>query len=188
MSFSKFNIASIDKIIAHEIHPKTDKKNAYAVTKNELLEFTKAEKTILIKRIYQALTNATKTFQLEYEDKAPGSVFSLLEKIGKLTDKEFIDETISLAKNLADAHFRTKIPGGYCLIGVGHTIEKNYFFFVIKAELQEVFNISDNKLNLIKDVFLSPAKEFYKLGYFVKQRSEFVPYMYDDQFQCKKRI
>jgi len=187
MNLSSLKIASIDRIIAHEIHPKTEEKDAFAKTNSALLKFKKPEKEILIKRILEALTNTTKTFQLDYEDKSIDSVYSLMTKIKKQTDKEFITSSASLADDLADAHFRTKIPGGYCLVGNGLTTTNKFFFFIIKAELQEVFNVHNNELTLIKDVFLSPAKDFYKIGFFLESGSNFIPFMYDDQFSLQKK-
>ena len=187
MNLATLKIASIDRIIAHEIHPKTVDKDAFAKTNSALLKFKKPEKEILIKRILEALTNTTKTFQLDYEDKSTDSVYSLMTKVKKQTDSEFIASSASLAEDLADAHFRTKIPGGYCLVGNGLTTTNKFFFFVIKAELQEVFNVHNNELTLIKDVFLSPAKDFYKIGFFLESGSSFIPIMYDDQFSLQKK-
>jgi hypothetical protein len=187
MKLATLEIASIDRVIAHEIHPKTMEKDAFAKTNSSLLKFRKLEKEILIKRILEALTSTTKTFQLDYEDKSTDSVYSLMTKVKKQTDKEFIVSSASLAEELAYAHFRTKIPGGYCLIGNGLTKNNEFFFFVIKAELQEVFNVHNNELTLIKDVFLSPAKDFYKIGFFLESGSNFIPFMYDDQFSLQKK-
>lgn len=187
MNLKNIKISSIGRIIAHEIHPKIENKDAFAKTSSSLLKFKKAEKEILINRIVEALANTTKTFQLDYEDKTTDSVYTLMGKIKKLKDDEFIKASISLAEDLADAHFRTKIPGGYCLIGNGLTLDNKFFFFIIKAELQEVFNIHDNELTLIKDVFLSPAKDFYKIGFFIEKGNSFIPFMYDDQFSLQKK-
>lgn len=187
MNIAKIELKTIDRIIAHEIYPKTEKKDAFAVAHTELLKFSKAEKDILISRMHEALANTSKTFQLDYEDKSDGSVYSIVKEIKEKSDKEFIVITKSLAEDLAYAHFRTKIPGGYCLIGNGKTKDDKIFFFVIKAELQEVFNIENNKLVLIKDVFLSPAKDFYKIGFFIEYGKSYLPFMYDDQFSLQKK-
>lgn len=187
MNLNTIQLKSINRVIAHEIHPKTEKADAYSKTSDKLLDFGKADKAILIKRITEALTNTTKTFQLDYEDKSDNSVFAIMEKYKTLTADEFIKHSISLADNLAYAHFRTKIPGGYALFGDGLTSKDKTFFFIIKAELQEVFSIQNNKLKLIEDVFLSPAKDFYKIGFFVESGSSFIPFMYDDQFSLQKK-
>jgi len=187
MNLNNLSIASIDRLIAHEIYPKSPTEDAYAVTSSVLLTFSNAEKQILINRVSGVLANASKTFKLEFEDISRDSVYTFLSGYSAKTEQEFIDYSIQLANNLADAHFRTKIPGGFCLIGDGLTSTNAVFFFVIKAELQEVFNIQDNSLMLIKDVFLSPAKDFYKIGFFIKSGSAFEPFMYDDQFSLQKK-
>jgi len=50
-----------------------------------------------------------------------------------------------------------------------------------------VFSIEGTNLKLIKDVFLSPAKDFYKIGFFIKTGSNYIPFMYDDQFSMQKK-
>lgn len=188
MNNNVFMIQEIRRIVAHEIHPKTEHKEAFSKTHDYLLEFDESEKKILIERLEGALLNTTKTFQLEFENKSESSVYSLLSKLKDMADTDFVKESKGLAYDLANAHFRTKIPGGFCLIGDGFNKINQYVFFVIKAELQEVFNIRGKKLKLIKDVFLSPAKDFYKIGYFVgNDKLEFMPYMYDDLFSLQKK-
>ncbi|WP_294323619.1 nucleoid-associated protein [uncultured Chryseobacterium sp.] len=187
MNITKINFSSINRIIAHEIHPKTPYKNAYSKHVDALLTFTKEEKDILLKRLQDAIISTSKTFQLDFEDKSKESIYNKLKVVEKTTDKEFIEITQSLADDLANAHFRTKIPGGYCLVGCGKTNNNKYFFFIIKAELQEVFNVTKNRLVIIKDVFLSPAKDFYKVGIFIQEGRKFIPFMYDDQFSLQKK-
>lgn len=187
MNISTIKITEISRIIAHTIYPKTGSNNAYIDSSKSLLAFTVSEKGILISRLEESLKNTKKTFQLSFDDESKDSIYYNLHNNLPYSDKDFISYTQSLANDLADAHFRTNIPGGYCLIGEGVTQNNEYFFFIIKAELQEVFNITDNKLQLIKNVFLSPAKDFYKIGFFIQQGKKVLPFMYDDQFSLQKK-
>lgn len=187
MNLTRLKIKSITRIIAHTIHQKTESMPAYAECANNCLVFSDQEKGILIGRLHDALSNSKKTFKLSYEDKSKDSIYYLLHNNLLSTDDEFVEETKMLADSLAGSHFRTKIPGGYCLIGEGNTASKQHFFFIIKAELQEVFTIQGNNLQIVKDVFLSPAKDFYKIGFFIIDDSEYVPFMYDDQFSLQKK-
>ncbi len=187
IDITKTKISEITRIVAHKIHAKTSKRTAYVEAREILLEFAPSEKKTLIDRIYTALQNTTKTFQLDYEDKSESSVYSIIKNITTVNDKEFIKISSELADNLADAHFRTNIPGGYCLIGNGVMENNEQFFFIIKAELQEAFKIDRNELSLVKNIFLSPAKDFYKIGFFIKHENTFVPFMYDDQFSLQKK-
>ena len=187
MSLGSFEVLNLDRIIAHEIYPKTEKEHAYAKYAEQCLAFNAEDRKTLVDRLETAINNSTKTFQLEFEDKSDTSIYAYLVKKGRPTEQEFIEISRKLADKLALAHFRTKIPGGFCLIGNGTTTKRMDFFFVIKAELQEVFNIENNNLKLIKDVFLSPAKDFYKIGLFVNLGTSYIPYMYDDQFSLQKK-
>lgn len=186
MNQSTIKIERIDKLIAHRINPKTNVADATAVKSNNLLTLRNDEKSILINRLHTALCHSRKTFQLDYEDNGTNSVFHKLHNQYPNSDSSFIRLSKQLADSLAESHFTTRIPGGYCLIGEGKTIDEKTFFFVIKAELQEVFNIKSNALKLIRNVFLSPAKDFYKVGFFIKSASHFTPFMYDDQFTLQK--
>ncbi|MGN6296749.1 MAG: hypothetical protein ACTHM7_08215 [Ginsengibacter sp.] len=187
MNITRVDLKTIDRLIAHEIYPKTEKMDAFAKTSKALLIFEENDKKILISRIKDALCNTTKTFQLDYEDKSDSSIYAMLKKYSEMDNNGFITKSIDLAEALAVAHFRTKIPGGFCLIGDGMTSKNKRFFFTIKAELQEVFTIDNNKLHIIKDVFLSPAKDFYKIGFFIENDGNWAPFMYDDQFSLQKK-
>lgn len=186
MNLSEINIASIDRLIAHQIVPKTKNNDAFSKNSEELLELQPDEKKILIDRLHMAICNSTKTFQLTYEDDGSNSVYKLLHDSYPQNNHQFISLSTNLSDRLAESHFRARIPGGYCLIGEGQTKDKHEFFFIIKAELQEVFNIEKNTLKLIKDVFLSPAKDFYKVGFFIRSGRKFIPFMYDDQFTMQR--
>jgi hypothetical protein len=187
MSLKDFCIENISRVIAHTVNPKTVSSDAYADTSNEFLNFSVDEKTILISRLEDALGNSKKTFRVEYEDYSPSSIYTHLKDDFPFSDEKFMFLSVSLANKLASSHFRIKIPGGYCLIGDGVSKNGHRFFFVIKAELQEVFSIKGNLLEIVKDVFLSPAKDFYKIGFFVDFGKGHVPYMYDDQFSPQKK-
>ena len=187
MNLTELDIDNIKRVIAHTIIPKTQSKDAYSIENTELLNFKKEEKAILIVRLQEALQNQKKTFQLDYDDKSDDSIYDFLNNKYPVPEKKFIAYSQELAENLASAHFRTKIPGGYCLIGEGKTTNGKDCFFVIKAELQEVFEIDGSNLKLIKDVFLSPAKDFYKVAFFIRQSTNFIPFMYDDQFSMQKK-
>lgn len=181
-----FQIEHITRLISHYIQPKTSTKEAEAKTSEALLKFSPEDKNILINRLQTALINTKKTFKLSFENKSNASVYHFLNQ-KKATDIEFIQYSQKLADDLAAAHFRINIPGGFCLIGEGQTQKRMNVFFIIKAELQEVFSITQNNLKTIKDVFLSPAKDFYKIAYFVQENRSYTPFMFDDQFSLQKK-
>ena len=188
MNLKKLKIRNITRIIAHTVIPKTSTTDAYAVHIDDVLNFRKDEEAILIKRLEESLKNSKKTFEVEFDDLSQDSIHYSLTNLVPFNEPNFIAFTKSLATKLAEAHFRTRIPGGYCLVGEGVTNNTEYFFFIIKAELQEVFAIKGIDLQTIKDVFLSPAKDFYKVAIFIKDsNNKFNPFMFDDQFSPQKK-
>ncbi len=187
MNLRDLHILTINKIIAHQIKPKTPKVDAHSINTNELLTLNKEEVKILIERLEIAICNHSKSFELAYDDKTQDSIYHHLHNSYPTNNDDFVTFSQEIAERLAAAHFRTKIPGGYCLIGEANLNSNHKLFFIVKAELQEVFNIEENKLNLIKNVFLSPAKDFYKVGFFIEQSNAYIPYMFDDQFTMQKK-
>lgn len=186
MNIRNLNIESIGHLAAHTIVAKTPTQDARAHLREILITGTKEEKEMLAERMSSALKNLSKTFQLEFEETGEDSIHGTLSGAA-LDDAAFLEYSKKLARKLASSHFRVNIPGGHCLIGEGVATRNVKFFFVIKAELQQVFNIESNELRLIKDVFLSPAKELYKIGIFFIETSGITPFMYDDQFSLQKK-
>jgi len=188
VNLNNVELATISRVIAHRVSAKRKEKDAEAELSEKLLSFASEDQQILIDRLVDALLNTTKTFQLDYEDVSEGSVYDILHnKYMSFDAKDFIEFSQELAERMAESHFRVKIPGGYCIVGEGKTKGGELFFFIIKAELQEAFNIKENMLNLIQDIFLSPAKDFYKIGFFLKRNDKFIPFMYDDIFTLQKK-
>ena len=188
MNLGELRILDITRIVAHTVHPKTADNDAYASYGEECLRFTGQEKGTLIGRLYDALGNPKKTFKLAYEDRAQNDIYRYIHTDQEVADHDFVQCTQNMTDTLAGVHFRTNIPGGYCLFGEGITVSRKKFFFVIKAELQEVFSIDENVLVVVQNVFLSPAKELHKIGFFLEEdEGQFTPYMYDDQFSMQKK-
>jgi 37-kD nucleoid-associated bacterial protein len=187
MNIRTFEIETIGRLAVHTIIAKTPTRDARARTRDELLEFSSEENDTLKMRLVSALKNPAKTFQLEFEDKSVNIIYEMLSEDSGLSEAGFLEYSKSLAVRLAGAHFRTNIPGGHCLIGEGTTTTRIPFFFIVKAELHEVFNIEENALRVVKDVFLSPAKDLYKVAIFFKEKSDISAFMYDDQFSLQKK-
>lgn len=182
-------IKNIDRIVAHKIiKKKSEKVPSYCVLSDCLLQYNDTDKAILKERIETAINNQTKCFKLEFKNIRENFVYDKLSESGYRTeDSDFLELSQTFASLMAEAHTSINYPSGYCIVGDGRLDGGKYFVFVIKADYQEVFNIVSNQLHLISDVFLSPAKDFYKVGFFVEENSKFTPYMFDDQFSNSKR-
>lgn len=186
MNINDLNINSVGRVIAHQIKAKTKKNDSSSVYRENLLSLTSHEKKVLIERIENSLKKTTKSFKLDFKDKEEGSVHHLLSENNLSDDQLFIEFSEEISDKLALAHFSSNIPGGICIVGDGETNKKQQIVFVIKAELQEVFNIEVDALKVISDVFLSPARDFYKIAFFVKIGKNWFPFIFDDQFTLQK--
>lgn len=183
------NIISIDKLIAHHIVAKDDKQPCYADFSESLLSLSDNDKGVFIKRVQKALDSKTKTFQLEYGRKDEESVFSRLKSSDIFSDTDkFINFSKDLADELSNCQDKKGIPGGYFIVFDGKVESGKHYVCMIKADDEDVFNVEKNALKLVENVFLSPAKDFYKIGFFIETRKgNYDAFVYDDQFSLQKK-
>lgn len=188
------NQSKIKRIIIHKVHSKTDTELAKVETENSLLKLGVAEKEKLILRLKESF-ESNRAFQLEIEDVSEESFFSYTSKMKKANDLEFINLSKRIANLLSNSHKRKSIPSGMLLVLDG-TIKSKYFLMVIKAELQDAFqfNSSKHEVNLVENLFLSPANDFYKIGVIIEDSNSqslgvnkiFSCFMYDNQYTNSK--
>ena len=188
----------IERIIIHRVHKK-DEGRDYGIAEhsNELFDFGVAETETLKKRISTAFSKQKRFFKLEIAQCQANSFFDYAINIKNSDNQTFIDKSQKIADLLAISHDKKTIPSGLLLIMDGY-IRTKHFVIVIKAELQEAFTIKEMNerkvVELIHDLFLSPAKDFYKIGYLVEDRNNatfpndnYSAFMYDDNFSSGNR-
>lgn len=194
------NLDNVDvkRIIIHRVHKKhDDEDHGIAEYSDELFDFGVLELNTLKDRISTAFGKSKRFFKLEIARSEKESFFGKATRMKNCSEDEFIIHSKSIADRLAQSHDRKTIPSGLLLIMDGK-YKGDHFVLVIKAELQEAFTIKeiDNHMfiELVNDLFLSPAKDFYKIGYLIEDRNESSPpnnmyscYMYDDNFSIGKR-
>lgn len=185
----QFSISTVQRVIAHRIVQKTASVPCYADTHDSLYNLSNGDKKVLIQRIEKAVNNRKKCFDLSFRDTGPDSMYEQLANLGFVSDDDsYIEFSKEAASMLSYSQDSISIPGGYCLVVDGKMKSGEYYICIIKADYQEVFNVHENSMQVLTDVFLSPAKDFYKVGFFVqnKTNNSFTPYMYDDQFSIYK--
>jgi 37-kD nucleoid-associated bacterial protein len=182
--------SSINRLIIHRVIAKTSKIAAYAVYEESMCELNKQTEEVLKERLELALNKSNKTFKLEIEDIAENSFFDLSHKLKSLPNSDFISTSKKIADSLAKSHHRANIPGGFSLILDGYTKFQQHFIIVVKAEYQSAFSLTNNTLEILKDIFLSPAKDFYKIGVILEDsnsdmdfpNNKYSCFVYDDQY------
>lgn len=188
----------INRIIIHKVHKKKEGGDYGLVEYSEnSFEFGKLELETLKSRIATAFSKSKRFFKLEIANTGKDSFYGYSKKMKGSSLNNFILYSKSIADLLSISHNKKTIPAGLLLILDGE-LKNKYFVLVIKAELQEAFTIKEtNKqkiIELINELFLSPAKDFYKIGFIIEDNNDLRPpndlyscYMYDDNFSSGKR-
>lgn len=188
----------INRIIIHRVHKKRDDEDhGFAEYSEEIFEFGTPELETLIDRISTAFGRNKRFFKLEIARSENDSFYGNARSIKNSSLENFVLLSKNISDLLAQSHDRKTIPAGLLLIMDGK-FQNKHFVLVIKAELQEAFTIKEEDnhklVELVQDLFLSPAKDFYKIGYIIEDRNDGSPpndnyscYMYDDNFSSGKR-
>lgn len=190
----------INRIIIHRVHKKRPEEEfGFAEYSENLFDFGATELETLKDRICSAFSKSKRFFKLEIARTENESFFGNSRTIKNCSRDEFLEKSKNIADLLATSHDKRTIPSGLLLIMDGFFENNKHFVLVIKAELQEAFTIKEinnqKLVELINDLFLSPAKDFYKIGYLVEDidressfpNSDYSAYMYDDNFTSGKR-
>jgi nucleoid-associated protein YejK len=156
------NASSINRLVIHRVIAKTSKVAAYATYEESLCELNPNSESVLKERLTAALDKSNKTFKLEIEEASDESFFSYSSSLKSASDTDFISISKKIADLLAKSHHRANIPGGFSIILDGYTAFDQYFVIVVKAEYQSAFTFTGNSLEVLQDIFLSPAKDFTK--------------------------
>lgn len=191
-----FNNVTFERVIIHRIYAKAiEEESASCQFATSTLLIDEDVENELIERIKYAFGYESKSFKLKIADITEDSFYYLAVQIFTANEDDFINLSMRIANRLAGAQRSPRIPGGFLIIIKG--IENNTSFLVtIKAELQNAFTstIAENgrpQIELIKDLFLSPAIKFYKMGLIYEEldtdetfpNSRYACHIFDDQFR-----
>lgn len=179
----------------HEIIPSKGKRNPATVEYDDsLIEIDSNVEKTLLERLNSALGKESKSFQLDIEKIDENSFYRHASKIKDSDDKAFVEISCSIADLLASAQMKANMPGGFLLIIDCSYLENKKLYIVIKAEPQKVITKNKldgkSKLDVLNNVFLSPASKLYKIGILVEDDLElkepndkFKCYLFDEQFR-----
>ncbi len=158
------------RIIVHRIYQKQRDEDYATVDKStELINADDEVIDTLKDRINEACGRASKSFELEIAQIGNDSFFNHAKKVKDTNEEEFIETSGFIAEKLAESQTSMNIPGGFLIIIDGIFDNKN-FVISVKAEPHDAFtttfdeNHGINSIELVKDIFLSPAVKFYKIG------------------------
>jgi len=193
-----FAHSTFNRIIIHRVYQKSRTEEHSSVEhENQLIIADDEAQEIIKSRVNEACGRQSKSFKLQVAQIQNGSFFSLAKDTYTLNDDDFVTRSKEIVSLLGSAQKRSNIPGGFLLIIDGLTDDNMNFVLVIKAELQEAFktnlDLSTNRrqIEVLKDIFLSPAEKFFKIGILRQAvnpdetypNNDFSCMIYDDQFR-----
>lgn len=179
-----------ERIIIHKIHSKNDTTAAYCDPSTSLSKLGDDIKKTLKARIVLAVKKTSRFFETSVDKSGEGSFFDMASTLHQKSDKDFITISTEIGHLAAHCHDKKSIADGLLLV-IDCRIDGKICTIVIKAEFQEAFSMNGSAVSLIKDLFLSPGKELYKIGFLMlngkdlKNVTSYESYVYDDQFNSK---
>lgn len=162
-----FSGLTIQRIIVHKIFEKGRKETHSSVElKDELIIADEEVKDIIIERFMNVCGEGGRALELEIANSVEGSFFQLAKGLRLSNDQDFIKYSGQIAVRLAESQKRIAIPDSYLLVVDACSNTSSSIVIVVKAELQKAIKPSiDNRgLEIVKDVFLSPATKLFKIG------------------------
>lgn len=189
--------SDFENVIFHTIFKKGRNEDHSSIEyEQELLDLESDVIELLKLRINNAIGIESKSFELSIANVAEDSFFDFVTNI--MDDSEsFIENSQRIASKLATSQKNGNISGGYLLLIQGKTADENKFIIALKAEVHDALSLKKDdgisKMELVEDIFLSPAAKFYKLGiiYENKNLEETYPndlyscILFDNQFNPK---
>jgi 37-kD nucleoid-associated bacterial protein len=165
---------------------------AKAEVTTELLTFDYDQERLILERLRAAMGRKGKGFYLEIADSFPSSFFGHCLNLNKVNDQDFLKRSQDIAHLLAEKTTRSAPKSGYLMvIDAIDTLHNNEpVYIVIKADPQEALRRNAAALEHVKDLVMSPAQKFYKVGVLYMDMKEgdnypnnsYSGFLFDDQF------
>lgn len=188
-----FKELDIHKVIIHKVIAKTQASPSYPDYADECHNLDIETQTTLKSRISSAVKKSKRFFETDIEQIHAGSFFAIANNLNYCNAEDFYTKSKSIADLAAVAHDNMKIPGGLLII-IDATIDSvSKATIVIKAEMQEALILKGTSVELMKELFLSPSHELYKIGILVHRdrntftQNAFQTYVFDDQFNSQSK-
>jgi hypothetical protein len=196
-----YNAITINRGVMHHIEQKTiHDEYASVIYERTLFGIEDPLKEVIKSRLTSAAGRESRSFELDIKDVHKNSFFDLVKDLKGLDDKSFFQISKKVASLLCKCQTRNNIPGGaFIILDCSYGNNKKGLYVVIKAELHEAIRHSKkagkSKLQVLKDIFLSPAQRLYKVGIIYERDKDeeenavpnntFGCFLYDEQFRIE---
>lgn len=197
-----FGIIDVNRCVIHHIKEKENKQaHATVLLEDKLIDINESIKSTIQDRLTSAAGKDSRSFELEIANYLQGSFFDTVKNLKDVNDDEFLKKSRHIAELLAESQTRNNISSGvFMLLDCSDKKTNRGIYVVIKAEFQEALRSKtsvdgENKsLELLKDIFLSPAQKLYKVGIIFDKlkpivndelNSKYGAIVFDEQFRLE---
>ncbi|MDO7888252.1 nucleoid-associated protein [Hymenobacter cheonanensis] len=166
-----FPTLSIRRIISHLVLEKDYEAGCSTVEyTEETIEINDEMKAALLRRLEGVMGRRKSGFYLDILHVGGDTFFQHGINAMQSTEEVFIKESKEIANLLAESQRRKNIPKSYLFVidAYDSTQANEPVLIVVKAEPHEAFRRTETGMELVKDLFLSPAQALYKVGVLYK--------------------
>lgn len=119
------------------------------------------------RRITEALGHRSHGQEMNIADSSAGTFFQRSAFALNASEQDFISHSQDMARKLASVQESKDLAASKLIIVSGRAGRASMpYFAIIKAELQDGFaSTTDNAINHIRDLFLTPSQRLYKIGF-----------------------
>ena len=167
----------IQRIIIHQVYERNDDGTVREPLQNhQYTLFDKEAMDAFRERVKDALGEGSKAVHMEIVNQSSTGLSALVDTMVNQNDEDFSVSSYDIARKLADAQHRRKIPGGIVVIFQGTSgPDEKIFMGIIKAGIynayQKRINDLTNEISLeyVEDILLTPTSRLYKTAAFFER-------------------
>ena len=172
-----FENLQVQRVILHEVHPRLHDGNPVPPRHGQqLIKLPSDAMDVFKERIIDAMGSASQSMEMEIAEAGAGSAVAIADSLFGIADQKFIPRSAQFADKLTQVQVARNIPGGILVVFHGTVGAASHpFVGVIKAEKQTGFRELGTSLQVLKDLFLTPASKLYKIGFFMRESTTSKP-------------
>ncbi|AEK19766.1 hypothetical protein GYY_04455 [Methanococcus maripaludis X1] len=177
---------TLDRIIVHQIYQNLPDESRAPTYSDNFEEINDEGRQALENRLKKVLNKESKRMDLIISNDMADSTFQKMAYLSTYKSNssaegrenpefwnDYIDITKQITRKLHDSQNHPNIPGGVVVIMTGRTgAERRDFAAVIKAEIEDGFELDEGELTYIPKLLLTATQKLYKVGIFIDTNPE----------------
>lgn len=165
---------NIDRIVIHTVKKRgDDKKKQTPKYAEKVISLPEGAAETFEVRITESLGKSSHGVEVAIAKDDKESFLNISAKLmHALNDTEFLSLSKDLADNLATAQENKDLAASKLIIVTGKTgLSQKKYLVAIKAEHQDGFAESEEGIEHLRELFLTPSQKLFKVGFFIEEIS-----------------